>query len=112
MDNLDLIQPQFSVMQFVEISSTTLVALQEPIRVDRVLLSQTWWKLLNRLAGKHPNVIEKTMIEAGYRKIVERMDAMTDEELLDDMAEIIDAVDFARLRILPPLDKKKRKWDK
>ncbi len=72
------------------------------IRVDRYLLSQTWYNLLMKLAGKHPNVVDQALINIAYNKIVAKMETMTDEELLQDMQDIIDAVDFARLSIMPP----------
>lgn len=72
------------------------------IRVDRYLLSQTWYNLLMKLAGRHPSVVDQTLINMAYNKIVARMETMTDEELLQDMQDIIDAVDYARLTILPP----------
>ena len=82
------------IKPFVENSSTAVM-------VDRYLLSQTWYNLLRKLAGKHPNVVDSAMIGVAYNKIVDRMKTMSDQELLEDMQDIIDAVDFARLKILP-----------
>lgn len=80
---------------FVENFSTN------PIVVDRYALSKTWYGLLVKLGGKHPDVIDKAMMNVAYSKIVERMKQMTDEELLDDVNDIVGSIEYIRMNILP-----------
>lgn len=70
---------------------------REPVVINRYALEKTWWTLLTKLAGKHPNMMESKMIEFAFFKIQSRMMQMTDAELLDDMQDIIEAIDYVSL---------------
>lgn len=67
------------------------------IKVDRYLLSRTWYDLLLKLQGRSPSLVDKKLVGIAYNKIVEAMRQKSDEELLQDMQDIIDAIDFARV---------------
>ena len=70
------------------------------VKVDRWLLTRTWYELMQRIAGRNANWVEKQLLESAYKKISERVMIMSDEELLTEMNDIIASVDFARINII------------
>lgn len=69
------------------------------IKVNRYELSRTWWNLLQKLSARDPTHLDNFLIATAYNKIVEAMKKKSDSELMQDMIDIIDAVDFARLSV-------------
>lgn len=69
------------------------------ITVDRFELSKTWYNLIIRLAARNPNLIEKAFIDMVYSKVVTIMKQKSDEELMQDMQDIVEAVNYAKLNI-------------
>lgn len=69
------------------------------VTVDRFELSKTWYNLIIRLAARNPNLIEKAFIDMVYNKVVTVMKNKTDAELMQDMQDIVEAVNYAKLNI-------------
>lgn len=69
------------------------------VKIDRYKLSETWWKLLQKLAGRQPSTVEGWAMNYAYNKIVERMQAMTDAELMQDVSDILDSLNMVTLAI-------------
>lgn len=89
----------FNVVQNINVE--ILPQVKEPIVIDRYRLSVTWYNLLTKLAGRHPSVLDKTMMDMAYNKIIDRMMTLTDDELMKDMEDIIKSVNYISLSILP-----------
>lgn len=79
--------------------------------VDRYLLSKTWYELLDKLVGRNPTFWDQTMKDIAYKKITSRMMAMSDDELLADMMDIIDSIQFISLQI-PGLNVRKEMFNR
>ena len=102
MSSTEFFIPAFS--QSVETSSTPLLVNPNNqytgVQVDRFALSRTWFLLLKKLGGRSPNVLDQKLIDFAYKKILIAMNQKTDAELMQDMQDIVDAVDFARIKIV------------
>lgn len=100
MDNLNNQSPNnFGFTKFAAVMSANSQT-ETHIKVDRYLLSKTWYSLLQKLSGRNPTLLDKALIDMAYKKIIEAMKQKTDEELLMDMQDIIDSVDYARLSFI------------
>lgn len=96
------LKPLRTIAELDKLSSSMPINTNKTVvTVDRYELSKTWYNLIIRLASRNPNMIEKAFIDMVYNKVVTIMKQKTDAELMADMQDILEAVDFARLSFLP-----------